>query len=79
MSHRHILPGNILTGQNLTIEGKGKMHKHKVAGGEQVTSATPGDDTDNHRHTVNGQGTSPPVPTIDSQLVDKKMSLEKAK
>lgn len=56
-AHRHILPGNLLTGPPIFVEGG---HKHKVVGGEGMTSTDPGTADDNHRHTANGQGTSGP-------------------
>jgi len=69
-SHRHILPGNILTGPPLPQESGG--HKHTIVGGDGVTSTDPGGPDDNHRHTANGQGTSGPRNNMkDTQLEDK--------
>lgn len=69
-AHRHVLPGNLLTGPPLPTEGG---HKHKIVGGEGMTSTNPGGPQDSHRHTANGQGTSLPINTMrDTQLTDKK-------
>jgi len=77
--HRHVLPGNLLTGPTLPAEGGAgngseNSHKHKIVGGEQMTSVVAGGD-DNHRHTANGQGTSGPRPINDTQLADMKANL----
>jgi len=56
-SHRHVLPGGILTGPPIPTEGG---HHHALAVGDSMTSVIKGDSTDNHRHTANGQGTSGP-------------------
>ncbi len=77
-SHRHILPGNILTGPPTYLEeGDGDVHKHMLVGGQGVTSANAGKADDNHRHTANGQGMSGPTNNMkDTQLPDKKANLE---
>jgi hypothetical protein len=67
-SHRHVLPGNILTGPPVPTE---EGHKHKVEGGQGWTSSAAGGPNDGHRHTANGQGTSIPVNAMrDTQLAE---------
>ena len=60
-SHRHLIPGGIPTGGPEPTEGG---HTHSLASGDSKTSVDPGNSTDNHRHTANGQGTSGPVNTM---------------
>ena len=62
--HRHVLPGNLLTGPPVPTENG---HKHKVIGGDGMTSEVSGGPTDGHRHVANGQGTSIPVNTANNK------------
>lgn len=71
-AHRHVLPGNLLTGPPIPTEGSGEApHKHKIVGGEGMTSVNPGVADDNHRHLANGQGTSGPRNTMQDTQLEK--------
>lgn len=67
-SHRHVLPGGILTGPTVPT-GEGTSHKHSIVGGDGNTSTDPGTAEDDHRHKANGQGTSGPIPIKDDSTV----------
>lgn len=59
--HRHVLPGNLLTGPRVLEQGGG-AHYHNIVGGDGRTSSEP--DDPGHRHSANGQGTSHPIPLV---------------
>ena len=64
-THRHVMPGNLLTGPPIFTAGEeSDEHKHMLVGGQGVTSSDKGGPDDDHRHTANGQGMSHPINTM---------------